>query len=133
MSIDYNRLFKEQATAQRFKEWVEFWDLGEIDNPDSEINHCIESIKTEVYDKKVLRYLALNAQDKIEDLISFIDESNEVVIQEKLFEYILKFEKSWSRFKTKTIIEDDDFFGMLLKRLSTLDSNIEKSQSEEQE
>lgn len=121
MSLDYNYIFKEQTTSLRFKEWVDFWHLGEIQNSGEEIETCIKELHEDIYNTKELKRLATSDKDKLEDLFRYLHQNTEEVTSTKLFEYILKFEKSWSAFKSKVIVDDDDYFSELLKRLEAKD------------
>lgn len=122
MSIDYSQVLKKQKTSQRFKKWMKFWDLGKVESNDDEINRCVKKINANIYDKTSLKSLALAANDNLEDLLIYINESDDEVSSAKLFEYILKFEKSWSDLKSRVIINEDEYFGKLLNILSEKES-----------
>ncbi|EPZ52051.1 hypothetical protein M902_1818 [Bacteriovorax sp. BAL6_X] len=127
MSIDYNGILNEKKTYKIFQEWLVFWDIGKEDSYlDNEIEEVITQIYAELFDKQVLRNLLYKSKDEIEDIVAFIATSEKTVSEDMLKDYILKFERAWSRFKSRVILEEDALFGTILKRLNSKDDEAVK-------
>lgn len=115
MSIDYMKILDEpKTTVEKFRGWMNFWELGEANETDEEIRNCIEMIDSELNRTEAVRHLVLATKDRVDDLIAYLDSCGDEVSRKKLYEYILKFECEWSKFKSKNIIDEDTYFGKLL-------------------
>jgi hypothetical protein len=129
MSLDYTKILpKELKSVDKFKKWMEFWDLGEPTQADNDIQEVMDKVLSEIRNRSALLCHLNGVKERLEDITHYI--SKEELETNLLNSFLLKLDKDFSAFKSRVILDEDTFYGMVLNGFNKTDTeDIEKEQS----